>query len=83
MFRILKNNRFNIRNDESVPTRAFRSFVVAPFWIIFLFDLKQRTGIDYSIDEYVTWYQAIVILVHFTEQIRQTGFFVIHEFEEL
>lgn len=44
---------------------------------------SRLTGIDYSIDEYVTRYQSIVVLVHLTEQIRQAGFLVIHEFEEL
>jgi hypothetical protein len=41
-----------------------------------------RTRVDYAIDENVTRYQPIVVLVHLSEQIRETRFFVIHEFQE-
>lgn len=41
------------------------------------------TRIDDSVHEDVAWYQAVVVLVHFAEQVGQAGFLVVHELEEL
>lgn len=41
-----------------------------------------RTSVDNAIDEDVAWYQTVVVLVHFAEQIRQARLFVVHELEE-
>lgn len=45
--------------------------------------LGKLTRIDDSIDEDIARYQAIVVLVHLAEQIRQTWFLVVHELQEL
>lgn len=41
------------------------------------------TRIDDSIDEDFPRYQAVVVFVHFAEQICEAGLFVVHELQEL
>jgi len=42
-----------------------------------------HTRINNAIDKYVAWYKTVIILVHFTEQVCEARFFMIHEFQEL
>lgn len=44
---------------------------------------EKLTRIDNAIDKDIPWNQTVVILVHFSEQICQPRFLVIHEFQEL
>lgn len=41
------------------------------------------TGIHNPLDEIFPWNQAIVVLIHLPEEIRQPRLLVIHEFQEL
>lgn len=49
----------------------FNIFVL--FFLVILIKLREKlTRVDDAIDENFAWYQTIVVLVHFAEQIRQS-----------
>lgn len=44
---------------------------------------KKLTRANDAVDENVARYQAIVVLVHLSEQVCEARFLVVHEFQEL
>ena len=48
-----------------------------------LISMRKLTRVDDSIDENVARYQTVVVFVHFAEQVREAGFLVVHELQEL
>lgn len=45
--------------------------------------MSKHTGFDNSINKVLSWNEAIIVLVHLSEQVSETRFLVVHKLKEL